>query len=944
MSSDLAFAFGPFRLFPVQRVLMCADEPVALGSRAREILVALVERAGKVVKKNELRERVWPDTVVEEGTLRVHIAALRRALGDRGTGSRYVENVTGHGYRFIAPVTRCDNGRTSGLDPVLPTERINNLPASLSRVIGREHVVTTLTHRLGERRFMTIVGAGGIGKTTVAVSVANELASSYAHGVCFVDLGSVNDPAVIPVTVAAALGLPLVDTDPTLAVVAILKHKEMLVVLDNCEHLIDGAASLAETLLGGAQGIHVLATSREPLRAKGEWVLRLGPLELPPPSAAVSASAALAFPAIQLFAERVSANLESFSLTDADVPVVADICRRVDGLPLAIELAAARVAQLGIRELAVRLDDRLRVLTGGRRTALMRHQTLRATLDWSYQLLPSFEQSVLRRLAVFAAAFDVASACVVAAEADGDSADVLEALTNLGSKSLLGVHPSEGQVLYRLLETSRAYALEKLTVSEESQEIRRRHAELCCGWGESAPARGLKTTNEWLAANGHKIDDVRTALDWCFGAQGDALLGVRLTAASAPFWFNLCLLNEYRERIALALKVLPDIEPPQPALELQLNTALGDTLVYTRGSSSEATTAFASALGLAERLDHFVYRKRALWGLWVDRIMAADYQPALALAERFRTVADSGPMAGLVADRMMALAHHLCGNLTVARHYAEQALKWPVGPDVPDPAVQFIRGTVDHRVAAHAVLAHILWLQGFPDHALQASRDSVRCALSLKHPLSLCYGLTCVGAVTLWRGDLVEARRQVTILLDCSTRHSLSYWQLWGRCLELALRWREIGPDSESRLQLLADPLCTPLHSEALGALIEDSIPGEALQRAKSDLAGWCAAELLRVKGEAVLKESRVNVAQAETLFQESLEVARRQGALSWELRASASLARLWQSQGDSLQAYHLLAPVYARFTEGFDTVDLSSAGALLTELAAAKRWARRAS
>jgi hypothetical protein len=289
------------------------------------------------------------------------------------------------------------------------------------------------------------------------------------------------------------------------------------------------------------------------------------------------------------------------------------------------------------------------------------------------------------------------------------------------------------------------------------------------------------------------------------------------------------------------------------------------------------------------------------------------------------------------------LAHHLCGNLTVARHYAEQALRSPVGPDFPDPAVQFIRGTVDHRVAAHAVLAHILWLQGYPDQALQASRDSVRCALSLKHPLSLCYGLTCVGAVTLWRGDLVEARRQVTILLDCSTRHALSYWQLWGRCLELALRWREVGPDSDARLELLAHPLCTPLHSEALGALIEDSVPSAALERAKGDLAGWCAAELLRVKAEAMLKESRANVGQAETLFQESLEVARRQGALSWELRASLSLARLWQSQGESVQAYHLLAPVQSRFTEGFDTVDLSAASALLTELAAAKRWARRA-
>jgi predicted ATPase/DNA-binding winged helix-turn-helix (wHTH) protein len=477
---DLEFAFGPFRLLPAQRVLMRADEAVTLGSRAREILLLLVERAGKLVKKSELRERVWPDTIVEEGTLRVHIAALRRALGDSSCGSRYVENVTGHGYRFVAPVSRFEGGQPPALETALPAGPIHNLPASLLRVIGREHTIATLTRRLQERRFMTLVGPGGIGKTTVAVSTANVLFPSYPHGACFVDLGSVSDPAAITATLAAALGLPISVGD-TCGIVASLKHRKMLIVLDNCEHLIDRAAALAEQLLG-AGGVHILATSREPLRAKGEWVLRLGPLELPPPSAAVTAAAALAFPAIQLFAERVTASVESFELTDADVPIVADICRRVDGLPLAIELAAARAAQLGIRELAARLDDRLRVLTGGRRTALMRHRTLRATLDWSYELLSPFERAVLRRLAVFAGSFDVESACIVAAGADGDCADVLEAVTNLGAKSLLGAHASEGQVVYRLLETSRAYALEKITSSEEREEIRRRHARLSVAW------------------------------------------------------------------------------------------------------------------------------------------------------------------------------------------------------------------------------------------------------------------------------------------------------------------------------------------------------------------------------------------------------------------------------------------------------------------------------
>ena len=930
---------------------MRGNEPVALGSRAREVLVALVESAGKVVRKSELRERVWPDTVVEEGTLRVHIAALRRALGDQRTASRYVENVTGHGYRFVAPVTSLARDPSAAVEQARIGETPHSLPASLSRMFGRELVVATLTERLRERRFMTLVGPGGVGKTTVAVSVTHVLYPTYPHGVCFVDLASVRDPQLISATVAAALGLSMVARDATSSIVASLKDKQILIVLDNCEHLIDGAAVLAERLLGGASGVHILATSREPLRAKGEWVFRLGPLELPPPSATVSAAAAAAFPAIQLFAERVAASCESFELTDADVPIVADICRRVDGLPLAIELAAARVDLLGIRGLAARLDDRLRLLTRGRRTALMRHRTLRATLDWSYELLSPFERAVLRRLAVFAGSFDVASASFVAAATDGDVAaggptDVFEALSSLGAKSLLGVHAFADHSVYQLLETSRAYALEKLANSAEDVEIRRRHAMLCCTWGASAPPQELQHAEDWLAANGQKIDDVRAALDWCFSADGDAALGAALTAQSAPFWFHLCLLNEYRERLVRALDTLTNTLPADPSLELQLNLALGNALVYTRGSCAEATKAFATALELAERLDQTLYRKRVLWGLWVDRIMAADYRSAVDLGERYRRLTTNGRRAGVVGDRMMALAHHLHGGQGIARHHAERVLRGLAeSPEAStwDPSVQFVRGTVDHRVAAHAVLAPILWIQGFPDQALQASRDSVRSALTLGHALSLCYGLTCVSGVALWRGDLDEARRQVAMLLEHASRHALSYWQFWGRCLELVLTWRESGVDSDSRLDLFRDPRCTPLHIEALGTLVEDSVTSEVLERAKSNLAGWCAAELLRAEGEALLKRSYTNAAKAETLFEESLEVARRQGAMSWELRAAMSLARLRQSRGAAPAAFRLLSSAYGRFTEGFETADLTAARSLLLDLAVVRRMVRRA-
>src|SRR5260370_28472442 len=337
--SSLELTFGPFRLLPQQRLLLRADTPLRLGSRAREILLALVERAGEIVNKTDLVARVWPDTIVEQGTLRVHIAVLRTVLGDGRAGMRYVENVTGHGYRLIAPVTRHDSVQPAPVMQACAAEHPYNIPSPLTRMIGRESVISTLSTRLPRRRFVTIVGPGGIGKTTVATATADRLRGSYPHGACFIDLASITDPLLMTGTVARALGLATVAPNPLPRALEFLKHRQMLIVLDSCEHVVDAAAALAEQLLSWAPNVHAVATSREPLRVRSEWVLRLAPLELPP-VAALTAEAALAFSAIELFAERAMASLHTFELNDAHVPLAVYICRRLDGLPLAIQLAA----------------------------------------------------------------------------------------------------------------------------------------------------------------------------------------------------------------------------------------------------------------------------------------------------------------------------------------------------------------------------------------------------------------------------------------------------------------------------------------------------------------------------------------------------------------------------------------------------------------------------
>ena len=940
-SAERVLSFGPFALFPAQQLLLEEGAPVRLGSRAFDILTALAESAGTLVSKDDLITRVWPSTFVDENTLRVHIAGLRRALGDGQPGRRYLANVPGRGYRFVVPVETSEPERRS--DPIpAPPARTHNLPVSRSRVVGRAEVIDLLLDRLPRQRFVTLVGAGGIGKTTVALAAAEALLPVYADGIRLVDLAPVNNAHAVPQALADTLGLTLHSEDAIPPLTAFLRDKQMLVVLDSCEHVLPTAASLVEHLLAGAPGIHILATSREPLRAEGERVHRLSPLETPPHSASLTAADALAFPSVHLFVERAAAILDNFELNDADAPIVADICRKLGGIALAIELAAARVDAFGIRQLSVLLDDRFRILKQGKRTAQPRHRSLTATLDWSYEFLPEAECAILRRLSVFAGTFTLESATAVAGD---DNPDVMEGVANLVAKSLISADVGEAVVQYRLLDTTRAYAMQKLIESGEAEEYARRHARHHFDWFKRAEAEWatLSYGMKWLNDNGRRVDDVRNALNWAFSPDGDPAFGVALSITSMRLWLELALVHECRAHVERALAALALLPNRSKHDELKLRLTRGLLLPQTTPVLSRDEGSFAETLALAEELEDPDAQLETLYQWSVHCLYVGNFRETLVLAQRHYALADSSGLGhmGMMGKLMAGIALYHLGDPAGALGYIEPII------NQPEPTVRLLSGM---KLMAFHIYANLLWVRGWPDQAVSCTGQAVAVVLATKVWMMIVNILESAACpIPLLVGDLADAERSIAMLLEYSAKPGLSTFNAMGRCFQgrLLLAQGNLAGLSilRSALDWLGETGIGLRYAISLGALAEGlagagrlaearTAIDEALERAESSEERGCMPELLRIKGEILRLDGSADADRtAENCFQQAMDLAHRQGALSWELRAATSLAKLWRQSDKTAEARELLAAVYNRFTEGFDTADLRTARALIDEL-----------
>jgi predicted ATPase len=749
-------------------------------------------------------------------------------------------------------------------------------------------------------RFVSIVGPGGIGKTTVAVSVAHKLLAGFEGAAFFVDLSVLTDSKIVLAAVASTLGFMAQAHDPLGSILAFLNEKKVLLVLDNCEHVIDTAAALAERVVSEASRTHILTTSREALGVQGEHVHLLYSLEAPPEDDGLTATDVLAYPAAELFMERAVASGYPSDLTDPDARIVARICRKLDGIALAIELVASRVGSLGIRGTAELLDSRFGLLWRGRRTARPRHETLNAMLDWSYNLLSEYEKLVLCRLSVFVGDFLLPAACFVASE-EGHDADAAAAVVSLVAKSLVSTRAIGQSTNYRLLDITREYAKSKLIQRGEEDSIARRHAIFYSRFFDNEKIFQSRFGEHSFSAFSPHI--------------GNALAVIDDTS-----------LNTRREML------------------LQEALALSSTNSVTVGNNNQIRAALERALSVAEALGDQPHQLRLLAGLNLFFNRLGDLRSSRATAERGTAIARalSDPAGSIWAECMLGICHCFEGNQTEAQFHCECGLSLAAEHTELKPNYFGF----DHSIRALVALARTLWLRGFSDQAVGTAQKAIDGALSREHPVSTCVALIYTSLLFLWIGDLPRARSLIEQLIAHAGRYSLEPFRAAGLALKgkLAIACDE----TEYGIALLRDMLKT-IHEyyyllvpTVTGALAEGlrkagqleealfTIDG-AITRARGDGVKVELAELLRIKSLVFVAKNDGEA--AIDCLKEAIEVARSQSALAWELRSTIDLARLLSEAGQRDQARHDLAIVYDRFTEGFETKDLKVARALLQHL-----------
>jgi predicted ATPase/DNA-binding winged helix-turn-helix (wHTH) protein len=750
------YGFGPFTLNSSERRLYKDGLPVALGRTAVTVLSALVQKAGTLVSKDDLISHVWGNAVVGDSRLHVHIHEARKVLGDD-----FIVTKSGQGYRFIAPVEK--QGRSPQLAPKDDIPRsanrrpIQGLSVVSDHLIGRSDEIRFISEHIRNYHLTTLTGPGGVGKTSLALHVAAASASCFRDGVWLVELASLNDSAHVAGAVATALGIKLGQSMAPLETLARqISHKNMLLVLDNCEHVLTTAAALCEKLLAATRNLAILATSREPLSCTGECVFKVPPLAVPHHGAA-SSNAVRDSPSVKLFVEGAKRADAGFQINEASIPLIAKICRHVDGLPLAIEMVSRSAGILGLDTLAAKFDGSQQTWLRAKSTAPPRHSTLRATLEWSHELLSADERVVFRRLAVFADSFTMKAAEAVCSDENILGEQVFEHVANLARKSLVVVIGGSQQRNYRLLETTRAFAREKLAEAEDRNSVKERHAAFVRATLELANEEWETTADAiWLKRYSSLLGDLRDALNWAGGQTSDD--AVALAGLSWPLWRELSLLVEGRSWLSAAVSQL---RPDTPAmLEARLRTGLG-ALLNNYGSPQTAHDEFARAVDLCRMMG-----ARQLLGLALSRqafallLLGRTKEAQRLIAESIR-ILEAGHY-----PRTLAAAYSASACVETTLHHHRKARS------IGEKAATLCDSTGALR-AGFNVKSNLIESSiqiGDLDRAISDARALIGCLRNTFHSDVLGYAAGLLTAALTERGDLDEAlavaREAVPLLRD----------------------------------------------------------------------------------------------------------------------------------------------------------------------------------
>lgn len=914
--SSQEFRFGPFRLLPERALLLRDGAPVRLGSRATEILVHLVRRAGQLVSKQAIMEAVWPDTTVVEANLSVHMSALRRALGDDEAVSPLIVTVSGRGYRFVATVEAVvDPGAVTGAEAPR-----SNLPVLLTRLIGRDQMLARLAAELADHPLLTVVGTGGVGKTSLALHAAERQIAGRRDGVWIADFGALDDPDLAAPSLAAVLGIELRSDNPVPALIRALADKDMLLLLDNCEHLLEATAQLANAIVQAAPGVAIIATSREPLAIPGERVLRLEPLDTPPEGELVGADRALSYASVQLLADRVRANDAAFELTDRDALAACLICRKLGGLPLAIEFASALIPIFGVAGLSSRLDDRLRLLSGGRHSILPRHRTLDAALDWSFQLLEPHEQSVLLELAIFSGGFSIEAAQAVIGR-ESESAEIGDILAQLVRKSLVSPDIRGTILRFRLLEPTRAFLLGRLERHSGRQRLQRQHA------GYFADAlhgrRHMAAAREDPGAFVPDIDNIRAALTWALSDTGDRALAIALCAGAVPIWFGLSLLSECSRRAHTLIAMMTEEERLSPngsAIDL----AIASTQIFLHGAAAENYADWTMRERAAADEGHYIERIRLLLGRWTYNIRHPDYAAAESLIEDMARINDRRPSPSPDASALSPLVEpaHLRatelwmrGTTRNHRGYFDQARAcFERFLDAETDAMRTFWMAItgfDRRSDALGLLGMTKCLVGDVEAGLADVDAGIAAARTTGKALPICEALQWAGFSKLIMGEpLTVTKPLVAELLRTSKDHSL--FSHFG--VALCLKGSEALRSGHAQLAIelltqgliqLRDANYGPFDPYFEGVLAQAHVATGQARLARSRIEGFmqsraaldcfCSAELLRQHAKLVVLTGEAD--KAEALLRAANDLAERQDAVPWKIRVVADLCALLRAR-----------------------------------------------